>query len=259
MRNDNSDNRSHRAGQADNAKFDEKTKFADRVAQLLEQRGADMAWLSRETGIAQSSLSDYRKGRVPRVDAAIKIADALKVPVEMLFAPPEAEDEAQFLNVYSVRVEAVLDNGGLEPQAGTAGLDAVVHLPQVDIGYSMGGGAVFDEYLPTEFVPFPREWLRPIIRGRFDEVFVARGEGDSMQPTILDGDMVIVDRSQRTLTSQDRLWCCTYGDLGMIKRLRSTGDGILVLSDNNLAVTPFTAHDDELHIIGRVVFVIRRV
>jgi phage repressor protein C with HTH and peptisase S24 domain len=107
-------------------------------------------------------------------------------------------------------------------------------------------------------VPFPRDWLRSLIRGTFDDVFIARGEGDSMQPTLLDGDIVIIDKSQDALTGQDRIWCVSYGDLGMIKRLRAQPDrGILVLSDNP-AIAPFTAYDGELHIIGRVVWIGRK-
>ena len=132
-------------------------------------------------------------------------------------------------------------------------------IPEVDISYSMGGGLVLSDHVEASMVPFPRDWLRSLVKGSFGQVFVARGEGDSMQPTLLDGDIVIVDTSQSALTSQDRLWCIGYGELGMIKRLRARPDGgIDVMSDNN-AVSSFTAYDGEVQIIGRVVFIGRKM
>lgn len=44
-----------------------------------------MLWLSRETGIATSTLSDYLRGTLPRVDKAIAICRALDTTVEWLF------------------------------------------------------------------------------------------------------------------------------------------------------------------------------
>lgn len=134
-----------------------------------------------------------------------------------------------------------------------------VMIPQLEIGYSMGGGSVFADYTQTAMVPFPREWLRPMIGGTFSDLFVARGEGDSMMPTLLDGDLCIIDTAQKTIRKQDRLWCLSYGDLGMIKRVRLQPDGgALVISDNP-AVENFTAYDSEMHTIGRVIWIGRRV
>jgi len=56
----------------------------------------------------------------------------------------------------------------------------------------MGGGSVFEDYQQSAMIPFPRDWLRPIMEGSFADLFVARGDGDSMVPTLLDGDLVIV-------------------------------------------------------------------
>src|SRR3546814_3368344 len=38
-----------------------------------------------------------------------------------------------------------------------------------------------------------REWLRSFARGSLQDLIVARGEGDSMTPTLLDGDIVLID------------------------------------------------------------------
>lgn len=137
--------------------------------------------------------------------------------------------------------------------------DGTVMIPQLDIGYSMGGGSVFEEYAQTALVPFPREWLRPLIGGTFGDLFVARGEGDSMMPTILDSDVVIIDTAQKTIVKQDRLWCLNYGELGMIKRVRMQPDGGALIISDSPAVENFTAYDGEVQTIGRVIWIGRRV
>jgi phage repressor protein C with HTH and peptisase S24 domain len=80
-----------------------------------------------------------------------------------------------------------------------------------------------------------------------------------MVPTLLDRDLVIIDTAQKMITQQDRIWCLSYGDLGMIKRVRKLPDGGYQINSDNPSVTPITAYDGELNVIGRVVWIGRRV
>lgn len=137
-------------------------------------------------------------------------------------------------------------------------LDAVL-LPEIDVAYSMGAGTDIADYPVTRLVPFSRSWLDALTRSPTSKLFVARGEGDSMMPTILDQDIVIIDRSEQQLRSQDRIWAINYGGFGMIKRLRALPSGSLQINSDNPAVTPIEAFDGEAHIIGRVVGIVRRV
>lgn len=113
-------------------------------------------------------------------------------------------------------------------------------------------------------MPFPfdrtcshwRYWKRSPARRH--PLTIARGMGDSMMPTLHDGDMVIIDRSQRTVRDQDAIWALTVGDIAMIKRLRVKADRVLLLSDND-RVPPDEATPDEINIVGRVIFIGRRI
>lgn len=80
-----------------------------------------------------------------------------------------------------------------------------------------------------------------------------------MQPTLLDGDMVLIDTAQRQITKQDRIWAVSYGDLGMIKRVRRLPNGSYALMSDNPAVSPVNAVDDEMYVIGRVIWIGRQV
>src|SRR3546814_16206124 len=69
-------------------------------------------------------------------------------------------------------------------------------VPELELGYSMGGGSIFNDYRRTGYVPFHREWLRSFARRRLQDLFLARGEGDSLTPTLLAGGFVLIDNAQ---------------------------------------------------------------
>ena len=80
-----------------------------------------------------------------------------------------------------------------------------------------------------------------------------------MQPTILDGDIVLVDTAHRRIDDQDRLWAVAYGELGMIRRVRVTPRGSWLLMPDNQVVRPEEVGDGEASVIGRVIWIGRRM
>jgi phage repressor protein C with HTH and peptisase S24 domain len=153
----------------------------------------------------------------------------------------------------------VLDRGSrlgptasAEQSTGTA----MVSIRQIDLEYGMG--ATFsDGPIAVEVMDFPKVWIEAITSSPPAQLTWARGRGDSMAPTILDGDLVLLDRSQRRVTEQDALWAYTIGDLGAIKRLRIKGGRIVILSDNPSVPTD-EEPIDEVNIVARVIFIGRR-
>jgi phage repressor protein C with HTH and peptisase S24 domain len=198
--------------------------------------------LAKTLGLGQSAISKIMTGNtinsryIPRIAELLNVtpgwllgtSDIRDAPASGLFY----DDIAQDLNSFLV--------------------------PEINVPYAMGAGA-FIEDAACHRVPVPKNWIRHAIKGTLDEVFVAYPVGDSMMPTLQDGDPVIVDRSQQVITSQDRIWCISYGELGMIKRIRKLPDGGYLISSDNPAVDPFTAYDGEMHVVGRVVWMGRRI
>ena len=132
-------------------------------------------------------------------------------------------------------------------------------VPVVEIDLAFGlGGAFADGPLVVETLHFPRTWLQSITRTAPEMLTFARGRGDSMQPTLQDGDIVLIDRSVRSVREQDALWAMTIGDIAMIKRIRVRGEEVTILSDND-RVPEDHAHVEEVNIVGRIVFIGRRV
>lgn len=142
-----------------------------------------------------------------------------------------------------------------------AARDELVYVRQVDIRYAMGDGAELAEYPDTQLIPFNLNSVRAMTRAPLERLFIAEGIGESMEPTLLRHDRIMIDASQTRVAEQDKLWAITYADAGMIKRLRRVKtpefEGYLILSDNPL-VPPQQAAYADVQIVGKVVWVSRR-
>jgi phage repressor protein C with HTH and peptisase S24 domain len=136
----------------------------------------------------------------------------------------------------------------------------LVLVDEIDLAFGMG--ATFLDGGEPEvmgIVPFRENWLHGLYSGDVKHLKVVRGRGDSMEPTIRDGDTVLVDTSQRRIDDQDRIWAISYGDLGMIRRIRVTPRGSLMLMPDNQVVRPDEVGDGETAVIGRVIWIGRRI
>lgn len=128
---------------------------------------------------------------------------------------------------------------------------------RVDISYAMGDGSVIEDYPETDFLPFSLNFLRQFARGTTDRLFIATGHGESMEPTLRRDDLVMIDASQNRIAFQDHLWALTYCGAGMIKRLRRISGGRMLILSDNAAVPPQEADEDDIHVVGKVVWIAR--
>lgn len=68
----------------------------EKFAELLVKNDKTAYAVAKETGIAQSVLSDWKNGRSkPKADKLKKIADYFKVPMEQLLESTEGEGDGQ--------------------------------------------------------------------------------------------------------------------------------------------------------------------
>ena len=209
--------------------------FPQRILESLA--GRSMRWLSEETGISTSMLSEYGKGKTPGADKALAIANALGVDLRWLLTGR---------------------GNRLGPDADNNFDNDMVALDQVDLRFGLGGSYV-DGPVTVEKRQFSREWLSQITRAPPELLFWAETDGDSMEPTIRSGEIILGDRSQTSPRFGDGIWAIALGEIGMIKRLRPLPDGNVEIHSDNPVVPPALAADGELHVIGRVIYVMRRV
>ena len=215
-----------------------------RIERKLQVLGMSQAELARRVGVSQPTINALIRGGNAMSKHLHRIAAELETSPAWLAG--ETDNDSP-IAVAPSALSALADKFDLEL------------IPELELGYSMGGGSVFDTYEQRGIVPFSRNWLRPMMRGSFADLFVARGEGDSMQPTMLDGDLVLIDTAQRDIRQQDRIWAVSYGELGMIKRVRRLPNGSYQLLSDNPSVPPIACADEEMYVVGRVIWIGRRI
>lgn len=137
--------------------------------------------------------------------------------------------------------------------------DGAIALRVLDLDLSMGDGSNIDDYVEETMLDFDAALLRSITRTPAEHLFLARGSGDSMFPTLVNGDMVMIDTLQRRLNLQDRLWAIALFGAGGIKRLQPVGESRVEVISDNPARENREVDAQDLRILGRVIWLGREV
>lgn len=129
-------------------------------------------------------------------------------------------------------------------------------VPKVRATLCAGGGSFELEAVPVSEHPLPRAWLSRM--GSPNEMVFMDVIGNSMEPGIRDGDMVLVDQS-RTDVSPKAVLAVGYDEAIFIKRLEKRPGGVVMISDNP-DYAPVALAGDEMNsfrVIGKVVWLCR--
>jgi hypothetical protein len=218
------------------------TADADARARLLElarQRGVSLSALSAMIGRNAAYLQQFVRKGSPR-----KLEENDRRTLAMFFGV----DEAGLGAPEAAGVAAVMSPGALivsDPRA------KWVDIPRLALGASAGPGAVAGEEVAQDRFRFSQRWLRTLglDPGHLSVIEVA---GDSMEPTLRDGDEILVDRSARPW--RDGIHVVRIDDVLLVKRLEQGAAGtIRVISDNPAYANTDRARDDVV-VVGRVVW-----
>ena len=102
-----------------------------------------------------------------------------------------------------------------------------------------------------------REYQRPareVHRLREGQAAIVRVRGDSMEPGLVDGDLIVVDRARRLPDAGGAVFVVRIDDAVMVKRVSRARAGLRVVSDNPAAPP---VPDGPVEVIGRVVWLMR--
>jgi hypothetical protein len=137
--------------------------------------------------------------------------------------------------------------------------DSLKLVPKLAVGASAGAGALADGEALAGKVGFDEQWLRKLgVEPR--NVSLIRVEGDSMQPTLNDGDDIMVDKGAALKPLRDGIHVIRIDGVLMVKRLAPAPGGRLsVLSDNPAYPSWLDRDPAEVQVVGRVVWVGRRL
>lgn len=217
---------------------------AGQIYELLEERRKSLGLSQADVGMRafgrpdSTAMQNLRKGAMPGFDRVEALASALDLELYL-----------------GHRREPII-----EPAADDG---AYAHIPLHEATLAAGAGFENGDGIVIDYLTFRRDWLRRV-KVTPEAAVLARIRGDSMQPTISDGDVVMIDTHRREVerhTAQGRLprgqvYALRSDDGARVKRLAMVGDLMMVMSDNPDHQTEVYDRRSwrETSIIGRVVW-----
>jgi len=203
-----------------------------RLMQLSAGRGASLSELSRLIGRNPSYLQQFVRKGSPR-----KLEEIDRSTLARFFGVAEAELGAP--------EEKPARPTARQPRGSWIGI------PRLPLGASAGPGAFADEEEPFGAFGVTAGWLR---RNNLEPAMLSAIAvvGDSMEPTLRDGDEIIVDRTPRP--PRDGIHVVRVDGVLLVKRLETGRPGVVVLRSDNRAYDPLELPPAEVEVVGRVVW-----
>jgi phage repressor protein C with HTH and peptisase S24 domain len=229
--------------------------FLDRLKTAAMRAGGPDA-LAKLSKVPRRTLGNYLAGRnEPKRPQLVDLARASNVSVQWLAlgtGPMELVDRGQTTD----------DSGGmreLAPDFSDFRADLAprfTQLPRYDVEASAGAGAAVHSEQIVDFLAFDTDWLKRVMRVDPKRLALITALGDSMTPTIRDGDLLLLDLSVDRVRD-NAIYALRIGDALVVKRVQRRLDGgMRIISDNQVYPPDEVSSRDatELQIVGRVVW-----
>ncbi len=232
----------------------ERDPVRQKIRDLLWKRGMNMREASLAIGRNASYLHGFLERGMPKVlshQDAGKLAGLLGCKPEELH---HAERPPRRKGAGAKKRRSALSDQGPVPLA---------PIPEVDVEASAGPGALADE-----FVAERARWFLPegMIRYEGDTspgaIRVLRVHGESMEPELSEGDRLLVDTARR-IPATGEMFVLWDGEGLVVKRVEHVhADGAaheLRLKSANPDYADYTCLAEDVHIVGKVLWTVRRV
>ena len=188
-------------------------------------------YVADKLGISRATLYRYEGAANPKIPMAIMtpLSEVLKTTPEYL------------LGIDDAKSQWIAEN--------TIPISKVTYLPIIGVVRAGAGGIAFEDNLGEEFIE--TEFLKGHSPNEF---FWSRVKGDSMEPRLFEGDLVLV-RKQQSVDSGAYAVVLVDDEEGVVKRVTYTEDSITLHSQNhNYPPRVFYGKDVlRLRIVGQVV------
>ena len=217
--------------------------FSDRLKIIvLEQKSArDFALLC---GISYGVMRAYLAGdSLPGLENIIKISTGGNVEINWLVSGngPMRHADSNASPVYN----------GADRLPGSEGY-VCVPLAESRLSAESGSPVLrYDE--PLDILAFRRSWVNRMTTGSKNLVafFV---EGDSMAPTLDNGDLILIDQGRIQPRTGAIFAVCVGGDLLQVKRLEVIGSTVRVISDNRANYPAADLPPEQVRVLGQVIW-----
>ncbi len=200
--------------------------------------------LARKTGVSPSAFRKWLRGEAePSRERLVALAQASGVSVGWLASGEGPEPRMPTAADPSRAADPALGGGDYvllprRPQGAAAGPET----PPAPTG--------------PEFIAFRRDWVRSILGIEPEGLLIESAVGESMQPSIRDGDLLLLDSTEDRFRGFG-VYVLEIGGERLVKRVQPKLDGSVTLISDNAAyetehIPPSRAAD--IRVVGRVLW-----
>ncbi len=212
-------------------------EIGDRLKELREEM--PLSDLANKLGIHKNTMANYERGE--------RFPDT-KILLNLLEIFPDTNPTWLLTGEGSKNSSEPVQRG-------------FVMFPRYEIEAGAGLGRTVQSEQIVDFVSFKEEWVQNFLRVPRKDLALLSVKGDSMNPTLNDGDMILVDlRSDRI--DDSAIYVLEFDDALLVKRIQRKLDGSVVIKSDNQLYEPEVLQKDRaetLRVIGRVVWSGRRM
>lgn len=203
--------------------------FCDIFKHLIQIRDVSVYQISKDTGISESLMSQWKSGRqLPKYDNLNILADYFKVSGDYLLGRTENPN---------------IDGRIIKPVRPDENADSKIVkriLPFYRTAASAGTGSYLFDDTPVEYVNVPKTDTTSAAD------YILEVRGNSMEPKFYDGDCVLIQQAERIFEGQIGIFI-----LNGESYIKKMGKGELI--SLNPAYSPIRLHEyDDIRCAGKV-------
>ena len=225
------------------------------IREALKRKGSNPSRFAKEHGFSVNAVRYILEGRPPSSRRLAEVCEALGL--EFYVGPPrlpegkriDATELANELDRLAIEARRIADEAEGTPTEIDQNV-LYVSAPRYEVLAAAGSGTeVLDESVKG-YLGFNKTWLREQSLSPTN-LAVIEVRGDSMDPTLHDGDSVLLDMRSLQLKDGGIYTLRREGEL-LVKRLRRQSNDWLIVSDN--LAYPVERLDENVDVLGRVVW-----
>lgn len=227
--------------------------FYENIKKALKRSGKSQGEVAKEIGIHEASLSRQIHGRHDPTASVIKgLAIALNVSADYLLGLEEKE----FSSIEKIEIKRDLNR--LQDKFDKLGEPDIAPIPLLEDAIAAGAPVPISGR-SEESRYFLKSWLR---RFRSPVLVKVGRRQESMSPTILPGDILLIDRKPVFRPKMDCIYAVNADEGGTVKRCALSGGKLRLIPDNpDYSDKIIIIEDVDIRkiIVGRVVWIGREL
>jgi phage repressor protein C with HTH and peptisase S24 domain len=219
------------------------TNINKRITISRKSKGFTQKILAERLNISLPTMNHYETGkRIPGSDLLARLAEVVECDAGWLLTG--VETNAKYLEASPNPTDPIMED--------------FVLVPRYNIEASAGGGSMVHSEQIVDHLAFKTDWVYKELGTDPKNLLLIHSIGDSMEPTIRSGDLLLVDR-KKSQVKGDGIYLINLADGLMVKRVEwLLGGSVVIRGDNTLVSREQTLSStdlENLHILGRVVWI----